>query len=172
MKKHFGKIFWGLLLVILDLSISQFDLLPDGIGFALVAVGAGALTDLSPHFRTASFLSWILVVLWLIGFAVHGDAALVLSVVDTAVDCAMMWTLLGGIIQYAHARGRSDLAKQASNRRLAYVILLGGITFLSIVARGSQDLAPPFAVITVVAMLILLVMILHLIHRVRHELAT
>ena len=45
---RFGQVFWGLLLVILDVTINRFDILPDFIGYILVAVGLGGLTGLSP----------------------------------------------------------------------------------------------------------------------------
>ncbi|MBC8350833.1 MAG: hypothetical protein H8E66_02530 [Planctomycetes bacterium] len=171
MRTHFAQIFWGLLLVILDISINGFDLLADGIGYLVVAAGCGGLSLLSPRFVTARSLSFVLAILWLVGFAVHGEIAVVYGLVTTVVNCAMIWQLLGGIIEFALERKRPDLAQRAGNRRLAYVAIMICTSMFAIALSGSRD-AVPLVVVLVVSMLMLMVMILHLIHRVKIELAT
>ena len=172
MKTYFGYMFWGLLLVILHICINGFDLLPDGLGYVLVATGCSGLTSLSPRFSTAKALCWALAILWVVGFAVRGDAGVIYGVATMVINCIMMWMLLGGIIEFARARNRIDLANSASNRRVAYVVLAVAAALLGVVARGSRDFAIPLVLIIVVSMLAVVVMILHLIYRVRSELAT
>jgi hypothetical protein len=87
------------------------------------------------------------------------------------VNCAMIWQLLGGIGEFALSRQRQDLAERAGNRRVAYVAIMTGTSLLAFAMQGSRN-AGPLATILVIAMLILIVMILHLIHRVKVELAT
>lgn len=168
---HFSQIFWGLVLVILDLSINGFDLLADGVGYLIVAAGCRGLSQFSPKFATAGTLCFVLGALWLLGFAVHGDLAIPFGLVTTVVDCAMIWQLLGGIGEFSLSRQRQDLADRASNRRVAYVVIVVSSSLLGSAMQGSQN-ADPLAIILVIGMLILLVMILHLIHRVKVELAT
>ena len=72
---RFGQIFWGLLLVILDLRFNGFDVLPDFIGYILVAIGCGGIVGLSRRFSTAQTLSWILAVLSLVGIVIPNDLA-------------------------------------------------------------------------------------------------
>ena len=170
MRTHFSQLFWGLLLVILDFTINGFDLLPDGLGYLVVAAGCGGLSALSPRFSTARSLCFVLAVLWLVGFAIHGDIATLYGFATTLVNCAFIWQLLGGIGEFAMDRGRSDLAGRAHNRRLAYVAIMIGTTLLAFMMNGSRD-AGPLVVVLVVSMLILMVMILHLIHRTKVELA-
>jgi len=171
MATHFSQLFWGLLLVILDFSINGFDLLADGVGYLIVAAGCRGLLSLSSRFATARTLCFVLAVLWLIGFAVHGDIAVVYGLVTMVVNCAMIWQLLGGIGEFALSRQRQDLAERAGNRRVAYVAIMAGTSLLAFAMQGSRN-AGPLAIILVFAMLILIVMILHLIHRVKIELAT
>ena len=170
MRTHFSQLFWGLLLVILDFTINGFDLLPDGLGYLVVAAGCGGLSALSPRFSTARSLCFVLAVLWLVGFAIHGEIATLYGFATTLVNCAFIWQLLGGIGEFAMDRGRSDLAGRAHNRRLAYVAIMIGTTLLAFMMNGSRD-AGPLVVVLVVSMLILMVMILHLIHRTKVELA-
>jgi low temperature requirement protein LtrA len=170
MSTRFAQIFWGLLLVILDLRINRIDILPDFLGYILVALGCGGLTSFSRDFSTARTLSWILVAFALVGYVLHGSAATVFGILNLAVDCAMMWFLLGGVMELAMARQRSDLSERASNRRIAYVVVMCLATLASLVAQGSRELAVVMVVVLVICILPLLFLILHLIHRAKHEL--
>ena len=168
---HFSQLFWGLLLVILDFSINGFDLLADGVGYLIVAAGCRGLSQLSTKFATARTLCFVLGVLWLLGFAVHGDLAIPIGLVTMVVNCAMIWQLLGGIGEFAMSRQRQDLADRANNRRVAYVAIIVGTSLLAFAMQGSRN-AGPLAIILVIGILVSIVMILHLIHRVKVELAT
>ena len=169
MRIHFSQLFWGLLLVILDFSINGIDLFADGIGYLIVAAGCRDLVSLSPQFSTARALCFVLALLWLVGFAVSGDAVVVYGFATTIVNCVMIWHLLGGIAEFALSRDRRDLAAKAGNRRLAYVVITLGISLLAF-EGGSHD-AAALVVVLIGAILVLLVLILHLIHRVKTELA-
>ena len=153
------------------MKINGFDLLPDGLGYLVVAAGCSGLSTLSPHFSTARTLSFVLGILWLVGFVIHGDIAIVYGFTRTLVNCAFMWQLLGGIGEFAMGRGRSDLAERAHHRRLVYVAMMIGTALFGLMVNGSNGLAP-LVIVLVVSMLILEVMILHLIHRTKVELAT
>jgi hypothetical protein len=170
MATYFSQLFWGLLLVILDFSINGFDLLADGLGYLIVASGCRGLSTMSSRFSSARTLCFILALFWLIGFAIHGDIAVIYGLATTVINCTMIWQLLGGIADYAMQRRRPDLAQRASNRRLAYVAMMAGTTLFAFAMHGSNDTGP-LVVIFVVSTLVLLVMILHLIHRVKTEIA-
>lgn len=170
MKSHFSQLFWGLLLVLLDFSINGFDILPDGLGYLIVAAGCSGLSTLSPRFSTARILCFVLAILWLVGFAIHRDIATVYGLARTLVNCAFIWQLLGGIAEFAIDRGRRDLAERAHTRRVAYIAIMIATTLLTLIMRGSRD-AGPLVIALVISILILMTMILHLIHRVKVELA-
>lgn len=165
-----GRIFWGELLVILDLRINGFDVLPDVIGYFLVALGCQALTAESKKYSTAATCSWILVAASIAAFFVPGDVALPFGLVFMVVDCTMVWFLLGGIIDYVLERERADLAQKAAARRIAYILIMA-ITMLAIFSAGSAHGLGVVAVVGLICMLIVMVMILHLIYRVRYEVA-
>jgi hypothetical protein len=171
MRIHFSQIFWGLLLVILNLSINGFDLLVDGVGYLLAAAGCGGLATLSPRFATARALCFVLAALWLVGFAVPGPFATIYGVAITVVNCMMIWQLLGGIREFALERQRLDLAQRAETRRAVYLVIVLVTSLLALVLSGSRGMGP-LVVILVVSVLVVMAMILHLIYRVRNELAT
>ena len=167
--KRFNQVFWGLILVIVDLNINEFDVLPDFVGYILVAVGTGGLKVVSPKFGLASTLSWVLMCLSFLGFFVSGDFTTVLTVVDLAVDCAMMWNLLGGVMAFSEEHGRADLVLRASKRRLAYVVLMVSVSIIGYLAVDTGSAV--ITVMIVIVLLVILIMILHLIRQVRNEIA-
>ena len=171
MFSRFGLIFWGLLLVLLDFKINGFDILPDLIGYILVAIGCAGLSNVSRRFSTASALSWIMSAITLIAYALKGGAATALGFLHLAVDGAMMWFLLGGVMELAASRQRMDLSERASNRRVAYVVLMSLASLAGFVVQGSSAVSAILSVGLMVCIFALLFLILHLIHRVKHELA-
>lgn len=167
MTASIGYIFWGLLVVILDFNINQFDILPDFIGYILIAVGSNGLVSASRHFATARNSCWALMALSLIELIIKGDIEAVLGIIHLALNCTMMWFLLGGFMGIAVSYNRQDLAEKASNRRIVYVSLMCIASLLGFIAHEVRDIAALAVVVIVVAMLVLVVMILHLIHQVK-----
>ena len=165
MKTHFSQIFWGLILVFLDFSINGLDLLFDGLGYLLIAIGCGGLSSSASRFAVARVLSLILVLLWFVGFFVDRDLAGPYALAMNVVNAVMVWQLLSGIAAFSQARGRHDLANQAINRRLAYALIQTVFIATPYLFGNSREMAP-LAYPLVLAFLIIMVMILHLIYRV------
>lgn len=124
MRSSFNHIFWGLLLVFLDFRINGFDLLPNGLGYLLIALGASQLVLQSPKFGAASALSAVLILAWLCGFVVSGELAQFVGLSTMVLSVALNWFLLGGIMDVSSARNRPDLAERASQLRIAYAAVM------------------------------------------------
>jgi len=155
------------MLVILDFRINSFDLLPDFIGYILVAIGCGGLGAVSRRFHAASTMAWILLVLSVIGFVLPGGSLYsLLRLVSNVADSVMMWQLLGGIMELADAKGRMDLMKDADTRRMTYVLIAVVATLISLLFSGGGFIS----FLVALAYLVVLVLILRLIHRVKTEL--
>lgn len=167
MTAYISYIFWGLLLVILDFNINQFDILPDFIGYILAAVGTGGLISSSKQFATARNSCWVLVVLSIIDMLIRGELGLFLGIILLILNCIMMWFLLGGFMDISISYKRPDLAVKASNRRTIYIVLMGIATLASFLAQANRDIAALVIVPVVVAMLVLVIMILQLIHPIK-----
>jgi len=166
---RFIQIFWGLLLVVLDFSINQIDILPDLIGYILIALGCRGLSKVAPRFLIAANLAWLMALLAAASYVIRGNLP-GFSIVYTAIDCSMMWFLLGGVIDLANFRKRPDLSQRASSRRIAYVAIVGLSTLLGLMAESSRDFGEVLIAL-VVGMIVVLCLILHLIHRAIHELS-
>lgn len=168
--QRFGQIFWGFPFLMLELPFHGFDLLPDSIGCILIAVGCRGLVVVSKQFRMAQACSWTLCVLSLVGYVVPKHLALPYSLLFLAVECATVWFVLGGVMEFTSARQREDLSLRASDRRVACVILIGVGVIGGIVAHGAGDLAAIMMAVGVICMVSALALIMHMLHRVRHEL--
>ena len=169
MATHFIQIFWGLLLVVLDFSINQIDILPDFLGYVLVALGCRGLCDASPRFSTAANLAWVMVVLAVVILTMPEASTPAFSYLCTAVDCAMMWFMLGGVIALADFRQRPDLSLRASNRRIAYVTIVGISTLLGLMEHPRTGAEIGFML--AISVIVVMCLILHLIHRAIRELS-
>jgi hypothetical protein len=78
----------------------------------------------------ASVLSWILTAVALIAlldYMMPHGVATGLELLSVAVECAMMWFLLGGVMELAAARQRVDLSERGSQCRVAYGPIASGV---------------------------------------------
>lgn len=166
MSRSFGWIFWGLLLAYFQFTINGIDLLPDVLGYAFVAVGCHGLVKSSASFRKAALLSWILAAFELTAYFDQTRPSLY-NLVWSAVDIAMFWMLLGGIILLAKQRQWEKIGPEASKRRLAYVVLATGSMLLGNVPPHRADEWGLVGAAFVVAMLVVMILILILVHRVK-----
>jgi hypothetical protein len=171
MRTSLGQIFWGLLLVILNIRIYRFDVLPDFIGYILVAVGAGGLVAVSGRFITARYLSWMLMPVSLLSLVPDHELGLLPYLVQATLNIGMIWSLLGGIADLAVSCGRLDLAGHAAKRRTLYASFMGFSVLLILQARADRSEAGLAAVLIVIAMLVITVLVLQLIWKVRDAVA-
>jgi hypothetical protein len=164
------QVFWGLILVVFDASINRIDLLPDFIGYALIAVGSGGLRRLSPEFETARMYAWFLVSVSILAALPLGEFDFLFKIGIVAIDCLMMWALLGGIKEYSLYHDRIDFAELASSRRLAYAAMTVGLAVLGFGMHVFGESVGILAIVIALFLIVVHVLILHLIHRVRMEL--
>jgi hypothetical protein len=158
-----AQVFWGLALVAVDLRLGRFDVLPDFVGYVLVALGAGGLLSLSGQFNFARLLSWALVPVSLIPWLFQGTLLKLVWWLRLPLDGAMIWFLLGGIIQVATAKQRSDLSGHAALARLAYLGVLAASVVVSLLAAVLPGLASLFATLLTVVSLVVFAGILYVV---------
>jgi len=167
-----GQIFWGLVLVAADIRVRTFDILPDFVGYILVAVGLGGLLSASRHFGLARLLSWILVPVSAGAVLFHGNFGMILRLAQVPLDGAMIWFLCGGLIEMAQSRQRADLVSRAALCRVAYVALLGVIAAIGLTARILPSVASALSALTLLAVLCVVVVLLHLLYEVKRMTTT
>ena len=170
MAARLGSVFWGLLLAYLDLRIDDLDLLPDGLGYFLVVLGCVGMHRASARFSFAGLLAFLLIGVWFVSWYVTESVAL--ELVETILDCALLWNLMGGIMELALRRNRPDLSAIAERRRVHYVGVQAVLLALSVIAgvSGGFPGLDLLAVSAVLASLTILFLVLQVIYRMQNEL--
>ena len=164
-----GQLFWGLVIVAIDFHLGRFDVLPDFAGYVLVSLGAAGLVGWSKHFQSARLLSWILVPVSASLMMFHGGLLKLTWILNVALDGALMWFLLGGVMAFGEGRSRPEWVSRASICRRTYLGLLCAGLVISWIAPVVPTVAKVLGSITFVAMLCLMAAILYLLHQVKGE---
>ena len=164
-----AQIFWGLMIVAIDVHLGRFDVLPDFAGYVLVALGAAGLVGWSRQFQTSRLLSWILVPISAALMVFPGGLLKLTWILNVTLDGALMWFLLGGVIAFAQSRSRHEWVSRASICRRAYLGLAGAGLLISWIAPAFPTVARVLGSVTFVAMLFLMAVILYLLHQVKGE---
>jgi len=133
-RRAFTRMFWGILLIFLDIRPGGFDILADPIGYVMIANALEVVLCLHPHFATARTLAKVMALLSLVNvvdprFLGHGlyspNCTLFLVVfAGGIVDLLMVGYLCTGIIEVARLAGKHDLARTADVRLKLYVYVL------------------------------------------------
>jgi hypothetical protein len=168
MRDHLTRLFWGLLIVGVDVRVyGAVDLLPDGIGYLLIASGCGGLAGQSTSFARARTLCLVLATLWLLGLSPLGaPLGVLLATLTWTLDVVSLWHLLAGVADIARTHGRLDLAAQARARRayvVAFTIGVGLLVLLMQLTRAFE----PFLLLVAIGSLLVMCGVLQVIQRVR-----
>ncbi len=158
----FGRMFWAFLFF-LDFRIYinriGVDLLPDFIGWLLIASALAEIIPLSPKVATLRTLAWWLVFLSLfdlvkmkapvrqgVAFTTRISPMFPIGIVAGILGLILIWKLCGLIMDMADAVGDSTIWERAESRRNLYVAF---VVFLTI-AISISFLAPPFMIVAVI----------------------
>lgn len=181
MPQVLNKIFWGLLLVVLDFNIIYIDILPDFIGYFIIASALSDLQELSAHFYKAKVFGIILAVLsipaifkmeinLLDGFQVTPMTLILLlfSTILSLLHIAFVFYLLNGFAELAMNNGLPFLVSKSKNLLKSYVIISLAATAIGpFVLNGTESTAFFLVVISGLASIIVEVMLLVLIRSFR-----
>ncbi|MEO5715621.1 MAG: hypothetical protein ABIT37_19235 [Luteolibacter sp.] len=172
MTSRFNFVFWGLMFAFFRISIGNFDILPDLVGYVLISIGCAGLARISPRFTMVQVFCGVLAVLsvmpgWFIRERVPGQEHLA-----ELMQCGLMWFLMGGVMVFAATHQRPDLARRAE---ILMRVGLGLSVFLMIFGWGFPTVGNGFfntvMGLAAVAVFIVLILALLLIRRVSRELA-
>jgi hypothetical protein len=177
----FTRILWGLLISWVDLRVGGFNILPDIVGYGLIASGLAEIADVQERWRHAMILCFFLMPLslveyaptWRIGPFVTGPGGGFLWVIAELVTAALSWVmivfLLEGIEGWAHGLHAEKFARMIETRRdyvLVYAVA-GFVLWVSLLL--ILPIWPPFGAFLLVVGwaigLVLLGFILQAIHR-------
>lgn len=181
----FRRLFTGLVIVLLDIRMNTFDILPDAIGFLLIVWALDKLAQHSGHFRKAKGMALVLVVCAIISlFQIFGSeiseitditisqadmGSLVLSFVNGIAQLLMAYFIFEGI-QEIVAPFNPTLASAAENRKWFYVGFY--YLFLLIFPWGLNlegHVIAPFILFFGFIVFVMEILFITLVHRVGKE---
>jgi hypothetical protein len=172
MATGFRLLMAGVVFVMANLHIRGFNLLPDVVGFILVALGAQMLVPFADRFHIVRVFGWILVPLALLLYALPQIGVAILQVIIVILVIALVWTLLGGVRQFAGERDRPDLERHAGTYRRVYLgLALVSLFFAQLVYFDAEG-AGVFLTVMAAAKIVLLAFILRLLFVVKHDLTS
>ncbi len=147
----FSSLFWGGLVVLIDININEIDIMVDPIGFVIAAVG---MHRLAPQLRRSHLILTLFYALLILSmFALFRPAAEItvfqegnfnftisrlwfIDVLDLAVTTAFVWVFFGALAQLAQ-RAESEPLRDKAYRCRTYFLwgllslpLLGVLTLL------------------------------------------
>jgi|GEM_PF-6664183 len=167
----FNLLVIGLIFVFLDIEVGRFDLLPDFVGFLLLALGANILYPFAAAFRPARNVAGPLVLLTFLELVSPPILLQVLLPVNLILTVLAVWFLMGGALQFATERDRPDLAWHAGTYRRVYVGI--GVFMLLFLLFGYIEPEAAGAFVTFFSFLswVLLAFILRLFYILKREFA-
>lgn len=171
MARDFLILMGGLLFALIDIDLHRFVLLPDFVGYALIAFASHNLSQYAPRFEVARNLALPLLALSLLVYLIPAGIAASLLLVNAFLTILLVWFLLGALIQFADERERPDLASYALIYRRIYVGIAAVAFLLQWAALSWPEEAGAFLGIMAVATLLVLALILRLLYVVKHDLA-
>jgi hypothetical protein len=157
-------IMWGLILALFDLNLNGVNIVPDFIGYILIAIGSARLVPLFPEFQAAVIVAWIMAPLSLTEHSPIREApvAFLIMIVTTVLHTILIWKLCEGVARGARDRGRSDLADFALLTRNLYITFLIAGVFIGLVGHemgsGVLLLLIPMLIFVIVVIVMLCMM--------------
>ncbi len=165
-KLHY--LFWGLLLTVLDAKVNGFHVLPDVIGYALIFYGAIGLMIHSKSFLLAKNLAFLLVLFSLGYYAIKFsdyEGSRYFDYTYLFLDIALVWNLMGGLINMGKRQSADYIVKKASSYRVMYLILITLMASTHQVHEYLPQYIGLFIWFLVAATLLIMILILKLIHQ-------
>ncbi len=154
----FNRVFWGTLIVAIDVSLNDFDVLVDLVGWCIVVAGLGRLRGLRSGFATAR--GWALLATALSIFDLglidtvevvrtSGNVTITMDklwpvrVVQFVVTIMVGWTICRSCAVRADAQGLSELARVARSRGMWIV----GVSVVGALVTWGAWLVPDAAML-------------------------
>lgn len=119
-------IFWGMLCIAIDIKIEDVDvLLPDVLGFILIAVALRTLGAEDAHFRQAMPFAIVGAVVS-IPAMVPMEPIQPFAMLQTIFEVLVVWHICSGIMGLAQASGNATLAANSNSLR-KWVAAMGAV---------------------------------------------
>lgn len=178
MKSSFRKIFWGLLLILLEIHIVIIDILPDPLGYFLIFSGVSALEmekNASGDRNKVKTMALSLLFISIPTIFIQNTPNEVVSPYSVwpmymtglgILKLVLVFYLLKFMAAIAQERGVVELAKRTENTGKVYITAMLIVTLIqSFLENLTEGWATGLAVLTIIISLIMEVALLILVHK-------
>lgn len=132
---NFFLLIVGLGFILIDFAVQGYDILPDVIGYIMLAIGLMPLTNVNPHFRRARNVSLLMIVIGVLTFitpvrsfviemANIAILSVLLSIAIYVIELVFMYSILMGIAELARSNREHSLSVRAMLLWKYYWILI------------------------------------------------
>lgn len=129
-----GKLWWGVVMMLFDLRIFGFDLLPDIVGILLIYVALTELEGFNEDFKNAKSLSLIVGILVLLRFLFRSN--LLFSTIEVIVTIPMIYFIFNGVSDLVSRAGYENISEKLFNYFRTYVVLIICMIILRLFRSG------------------------------------
>jgi hypothetical protein len=128
-------LFWGLLIVVVDIRVDGFDLVVDAVGWLLAVIGTGRLRAVDPWFR-AAFGGAVVGGIGSLAQVVTGTPGMIQTAVETVAITVVVFGVCTVVARVA-ALEHPTLAGRARAIRAADVVTSAVSLVLSLLTGGA-----------------------------------
>lgn len=179
------RIFWGLLIILLEIRYKGFDLFPDVIGFFLIYNGLGSLPIVEhPSLKRARLVSVVLIFVSLVFiyqpkpiqllnsvFPFHDLWIVLIIQVRMWIELLLVQWMCRGMEEMAERREFPSLASVVRARRRGYQISTLAVLFITPLLLHSEMVASFLLVVPVYSSTLFLLLIAFSFRRMEKEMA-
>ncbi|WBW97001.1 hypothetical protein [Oceanirhabdus sp. W0125-5] len=146
------KLWWGVLMMLFDVRVVGFDILPDIVGIILIYLALTELESCNEDFKNAKSLSLIVGIFILIRFIFR--SSLLFLTIEVIVTIPMIYFILNGVSDLLLSVGCNNISEKLMNYFRIYVVLTICAIILRVL-RSSVILSMTWIAITVIAILMI-----------------
>jgi len=170
MSGTFMQILWGMLFVLIDVKLQNFDVALDVIGYVMIVGPLGRLAPAAAAFGTARPFALIAGVVSLPAM-IPIEPLQPFWFLQTVLDVFMIWYLCSGIIDLANARANAALVMNATSVRTLNVLASTSALFVTVLAAIVRDRLVYLAIPLIALLITVAVLTLLLVKRASAEIA-
>lgn len=158
----FNKFYWGFFFIMIDFRLQGVDIIPDIIGYLLLAAGFNILASRSSCFEKAKSLNMFMIILSLfqiyerpaqgsgINFGALGPIGFLSGMAATIINLFVIYNLFMGIKDMASLQGEINVKEEAEKRWTQYLMLqLAGLFAIILI------IIPPIAMIYIIVLFVI-----------------
>lgn len=181
MNTYFNRMFWGMILVFFDINLGSIDILPNIVGFIMIATAISGLssdTKEEKSFKKGEVYAWIMVCLACIDiilkFSGYGNQdigiapswIIIYGQLSSVINLIMVYYICKGIYNLGEKAANTEISISARDRWIYYFISTSSTSILmAFTLNFKEGILTTFIIIVVVINFIINILIMALVRK-------